>query len=92
MVDGNTLAVISALVMACTEVMKKGFPAIFPREHGERAVLLTALFGLTFTLAAYRLGLLPSAYTTGDAVMFGLQTWLLSNGLYAASKPMRRGK
>jgi hypothetical protein len=91
-IDTNTLLVLSTLVAVCTEAVKKSWPHFFNELHGERAVLLTVIFGIAFTVAAYYLGQLPSAYDQGDAVMFGVATWLMGNGLYAATKPMRRGK
>jgi hypothetical protein len=91
-IDTNTLLVLSTLVAVCTEADKKSWPHFFNELHGERTVLLSVVFGIAFTVGAYYLGQLPSAYDSGDAVFFGIATWLLGNGLYAATKPMRSRK
>jgi len=90
MPDTGTIAILAALTACCTEAVKKTFPHIFTELHGERSVLLTVAFGVAFTLGAYWLGQLPAAYDYGDAVMFGLGTWLMGSGLYAATRPMRK--
>lgn len=85
----SVIALIGALITALTELIKRQWPTAF-EGRGERVVALTAALGIVLTVAAYALGQLPDAQSVGDAVKMALATWLVGNGLYAVTKPIRK--